>query len=275
MGLVEKEKYMSHYTVAVITKTNPDETYELEELLAPFDEDIEVEPYLYRTKEQIIEESRKRRQQWIDIITDEKTSNKELVEYLTKPGYKWLRKLLNADTDEEFYQIEVCEDMVGEDGNEYSTYSKDSRWDWWSIGGRWGASLRDYNGEYHDTLRIADWDYNYIDPEDVNYYSRFWEIVVEGVEPTEEEKDRHWTLYKPEYYIEKYGNKSNFVKAQLTFSTYALLTPDGEWLEPGKVGWWGLSNADPADEGEWERDFISLIGTFNKDYYITIVDCHI
>ena len=263
---------MSHYTVAVITKT--DSELELRELLAPFDENIEVEPYLYRTKEQIIKESKERKERWKQKV-EEETSVDKLKEYLLAPSYKHTREYLDAETDEDFYQIEACEDMIGEDGNEYLTYNPESRWDWWDIGGRWSYSLRDYEGEYHDTLRIADWDYNYIDPEDVTYYSRFWEILVEGAEPTEEEKNKHWSLYKPEYYIEKYGNKSNFIKTQLTFSTYALLTPDGEWLEPGKMGWWGISGADPADAGKWERDFVSLIETFNKDYYITIVDCHI
>ena len=45
-----------HYTVAVITDDGSEAT--IDELLAPFDENIEVEPYIYKTKEQIIKEFR-------------------------------------------------------------------------------------------------------------------------------------------------------------------------------------------------------------------------
>lgn len=262
---------MSHYTVAVISRTGTEE--EVAELLAPFDESIEFEPYIHRTKEQIIEDGRKHHEETLKQIQE--FDKDKLINILTNPGYNWYRRILNANTDEEFYEIEAYEDMLGEDGNEYSTYNPDSKWDWWEIGGRWGKSLRDYDGEYHNTLKIANWDYNYIDLEDIAYRSRFWEIAVEGAERTEEEKSKFMPWYKPEYYIEKYGNKSNYIKSMITFSTYALLTPDGEWLEPGKMGWWGMSSADPVDEGKWERDFTSLIDTFDKNMYITIVDCHI
>lgn len=260
---------MSHYTVAVISRTGTEE--EVEKLLAPFDENMEVEPYLHRTKEQIIEKGRERHEKALKEIQE--FEKDKLIDILTNPGYDWYRCILNANTDEDFYEIEAYEDMLGEDGNEYSTYNPDSKWDWWDIGGRWGCSLRDYNGNYHNTLKIANWDYNYIDPEDIAQYSRFWEVAVEGAEKTEEEKIR--LFYTPEYYLEKYGNKSNYIKSMMTFSTYALLTPDGEWLEPGKMGWWGISLADLVDAGKWERDFTSLIDTFDKDMYITIVDCHI
>lgn len=262
---------MSHYTVAVISYTGTEE--EVAKLLAPFDENIQVEKYIYRTKEQITKDGRERHEEALKEIQE--FEKDKLIEVLTSPSYDWYRRILVAQTPQDFYDTEVNIDMVDEDGNEYSTYNPESRWDWWQIGGRWSESLRDYNGNYHDTLRIKNWDYNYIDLEDIARYSRFWEIAVEGAELTEEEKSEFILWYKPEYYLEKYGNKSNYIKSMITFSTYALLTPDGEWLEPGKMGWWGMSGADPADHGKWERDFTSLIDTFNKDMYVTIVDCHI
>lgn len=260
---------MSHYTVAVISRTGTEE--EVAELLAPFDESIEVEKYIYRTKEQIIEDGRSYHEDALERIKD--FDKDKLIDILTNPGYDWYRQVLTAQTPQDFYDIEANTDMVDKEGNEYSTYNPNSKWDWWDIGGRWRRSLRDYNGNYHDTLRISEWDYNYIYPEAVEKYSRFWDVAVEGAERTEEEKIR--VFYTPEYYLKKYGNKSNYIKAMMTFSTYALLTPDGEWLEPGKMGWFGMSGADPVDEGKWERDFTSLIDTFDKDMYITIVDCHI
>ena len=264
---------MSHYTVAVITRT--DDYDELERLLAPFDESLEVEPYISRTREQIIKDAKANKECWVERIEKENTTKEDLVEFLISPEFDWLRDLLAAKTDEDFYEAEAYPEQVGADGNEYSTYNPDSKWDWYQIGGRWSHSLRDYEGNYHDTLRIADWDYNYMSPEAVKTYGRMWDIAVEGAEPTEEEKDGLWRLYKPEYYREKYGNKSEYIKSMLTFSTYAVLTADGEWLAPGKMGWFGISMADTKTEGEWERNFTRLIDTADKDMYITIVDCHI
>ena len=47
-----------HYTVAVVTNENDRDEIDL--LLAPYDENIEVEPYIYKTKEQIIKDFRER-----------------------------------------------------------------------------------------------------------------------------------------------------------------------------------------------------------------------
>ena len=264
---------MSHYTVAVISRTGTED--EVEELLAPFDENMEVEKYVARTREEIIKEGKENKEGWIEKLSQEDITKEKLLEVLTSPAYDRARRLLASETDQDFYEAEAWPDNVGPDGNEYSTYNPDSKWDWWDIGGRWSGELRDYDGGEHNVLRIANWDYNYIDPEEVTDRMRFWDITVEGAEPTEEEKEKYWSLYKPEYYIEKYGNKSNFVKSGLTFSTWAVLTPDGEWLEPGAMGWFGCSTADPKDEAKWERDYTSLIDTFDKDYYVTLVDCHI
>lgn len=266
---------MSHYSVAVITETGYED--EVMDLLEPFDENKEVETYIYRTKETIIEDGKRHKEATIERIKNIEDKDK-LIKYLIDSDYQFIRNILGAETDEDFYAIEIDgidEEWIDKYGNELSTYNPDSKYDWWVIGGRWSGSLRDLNGEYHNTLKIADWDYNYINPDDIADYSRFWEVAVEGAELTEKEKGDFGLLYKPEYYIEKYGNKSNYIKSMLTFSTYALLTPEGEWFEPGKMGWWGISHADPVDQGLWERDFTSLIDSFDKDMYITIVDCHI
>ena len=263
---------MSHYTVAVITHTGTEE--EIDRLLAPFDENLEVEEYICRTREEIIENGKANQQRWIENIEKEESIDK-LKAYLIHPTYQWAREILAAETDEDFFKAEAYAEQVGPDGNEWSSYNPDAKWDWYQIGGRWSGSLRDYEGNYHDTLQICDWDYNYMSPTAVERYSRMWDVMVEGAERTEEEKQEWWGLYNADYYREKYGNKSEYVKAMMTFSTYAVLTADGEWLAPGKVGFFGMSDADASTEGAWERNFTRLIDTADKDMYITIVDCHI
>ena len=85
---------MSHYTVAVISYTGTEE--EVTELLAPFDEGIEVEKYIYRTKAQIIEDGRKYHEDALERVKD--FDKDTLIEILTSPSYDWYRRVLAAQT---------------------------------------------------------------------------------------------------------------------------------------------------------------------------------
>ncbi len=60
------------------------------------------------------------------------------------------------------------------------------------------------------------------------------------------------------------------------FSTYAVITPDGEWHSSGTVGWFGVSSESKDDHDKWEREYKQrLIDTANPEWEIVIVDCHI
>lgn len=85
---------MSHFTVAVITAKKE----KLEEMLAPYDENLEVEPYIERTKEEIIREARKRKEDYFK----EQEEGKKLSD--------WQLKYVNAETDEDLYKAEIDED---------------------------------------------------------------------------------------------------------------------------------------------------------------------
>lgn len=84
---------MSHFTVAVITAKKE----KLEEMLAPYDENLKVEPYIERTKKEIIEKARKRKEDYFK----EQKEGKNLSDFKLK--------YINAKTDEELYQAEIDE----------------------------------------------------------------------------------------------------------------------------------------------------------------------
>lgn len=84
---------MSHFTVAVITAKKE----KLEEMLAPYDEELEVEPYIERTKKEIIEKARR----WKEDFLEEQKEGEKLSD--------WRLKYINAKTDEELYQAEIDE----------------------------------------------------------------------------------------------------------------------------------------------------------------------
>lgn len=90
---------MSHFTVAVITAKKE----KLEEMLVSYDENLEVEPYIERTKEEIIKEARKRKEDY----SKEQKEGKELSD--------WQLKYINAENDEELYKAEI---------EEYETYDE-------------------------------------------------------------------------------------------------------------------------------------------------------
>lgn len=212
---------MSHFCVYVFhdAKTSVDE------LLAPFDESIEFEPYVEYTKEQVIAKVRK-------DIEDFKNSE-HYKEYLADPvKYKknWghneshikyieeeFPKRLNW-TDEECYEDKAKwyreDGMVSEDGSLLSTYNPKAKWDWYQIGGRWSGSVPG------DEVQMC-------------------EIPIETIE-----------------------------------TPYAFITPDGEWVERGEMGWFGMGSNE-IDEDAWDAKFKEYLKTLDKNIILTQVDCHI
>lgn len=84
------------------------------------------------------------------------------------------------------------------------------------------------------------------------------------------------SFYSEEYIRSKYPSEREYIECNTMFSTYAVLTPDGEWYEPGKMGWWGISNARPEEETEFEKNYEEkFIKTANPEWKLTIIDCHI
>ncbi len=254
---------MSHFTVLVITKKDgPD----VDELLAPYDENISVEPYIGRTKAEMIADAKKSKENIENRIKED-------------PKYKvdeWAKKYLEATTDEEFYQTQVYEDSeYDKDGNELSTYNPKSKWDWYSIGGRWDGELKTKSGEYVNECFASELDIS-IDKEAYNKAIRFWEVIVEEQPLKENEsKDDFRTFWNKNYYTSKYADKYAYAKSVASFRTYAFVTPDGEWHEPGQMGWFGCSSDDAESNMKYDEEFEELLENLEDTDELHIVDCHI
>lgn len=280
-----EENNMSHYSVAVVTKEG--RPWEVEELLNPYDENLEVEPWLYMTKAEVIEDAKKINELTIknqgevlarEDLTDEQkeTANRYYKQALRK------KKLF---TDEDFYDdyIESNDYETDENGDVYVEWNDNSKWDWWVEGGRWSNMLKikegsasKYEGEECvDSARISDIDFEYVEKEAKERAERFWEIIVEGDELKEGEKEP-FNLYNVDYLKDRYINKEGYVKSVTEFRTYAILLPDGTWCEPGQMGWFGVSSASNDDSREFEKNYFKILDREKyKDHYLTIVDCHI
>lgn len=287
---------MSHFAVAVFT----DGTKSIEELLAPYYEGIECEPYIEYTKEQVITKVRKDIEDYKNGTYAEYLKNPE--EYAEKYGSNeghidYLRNTfpeMLSWTDEQCYEHQkryYDEDMIDEDGNLLSTYNPKSKWDWYSIGGRFPGRLKAgagqhgegsafhanprVNGEF-DSARVGDIDFS-PDMDEYNKAIRYWEVVVEGRPLKDGEKeDDFFNFRRKEWYESYYQNKETYAKICAATSTYAVVTPDGEWHEKGEMGWFGCSSETPEESLDWDLHYKErFIDTANPDWILTIVDCHI
>lgn len=80
----------------------------------------------------------------------------------------------------------------------------------------------------------------------------------------------HW-LSLDEYQISKEEYIQNARNAAL--STFAILK-DGEWIEKGKMGWFGCATNERS-QSEWNTKVNEMLNDLDDDKVITIIDCHI
>lgn len=147
-------------------------------------------------------------------------------------------------------------------------FNPNAEWDWFQIGGRWNNFIKKKSGVFCNSCKIGEIDFT-PDERDMKINRRFWEIVVDK-EPLKEGEKKPFCFYTEEYLKKLYGDKETYALRNSTFSTYSILTPDGEWLS--------LSSATENEEREWYKFYQSIIKKFaeeNPDYVVTLVDCHI
>lgn len=266
---------MSHFTVAVIC----DKPEDIEKLLAPYQENnMDDCPKEFLAFNNVEEEYRKQ-------YEEEKKDIKKKY-----PTF-------------ENYIEEYCGYHYDDDQKAYGYWENpNAKWDWYSVGGRWMGSLLikgDKEGElgrpgvFDNDVPNTPENYNWVDLckvsdvcwEKMAEIAKFellkneaedgdvWDILTKpGID---QEKRMKYSFYKPEWYIERYGNRENYIKSHTTFSTYAVITPDGVWHSPGEMGWFGCSTESHDDQHQFEDGYHKNFIEPNQDKYIAIVDCHI
>jgi len=175
--------------------------------------------------------------------------------------------------------------LDGETGKYGYWENPNSKWDWYQLGGRWlgtfkkkkgseaelgSGSLLMSSGPTFDADSIkkgdVDWEGMNNDAGSKKELSETWEKNV-----VEKKGFR-----QPEYYTERYGNKENYIRMSCEFSTFAVITEDGEWHEAGTMGWWGMSDASVEDEKKFKHGFFDkFIKDLEDDTALSVYDCHI
>lgn len=267
---------MSHYSVAVFSKENG---YDVDELLAPYDENIVVDRYVFYTKDELIKKGRDRIQTIRDSSYSEFLSNPD--EYLKKycsndpnnDHYRFLRdefpkRLLWSDEEIYLHEIDGFEaDEVGDDGEVYSTYNPQSKWDWYEIGGRFSGMLK----KKEKCCRAVDQAYAI----DVDFDGMKAD-AIKALVPYEKFMNSD-SLWSKEYLKERYPDEKTYVARETVFSTYAVVAPDGTWHAPGEMGWWAMSSETGDEIIAWDLGYYEhfIKPAIENNWHITIVDCHI
>lgn len=271
---------MSHFSVAVFTK---DYGNSVEELLSPYDENLSFPHYTSRediiagVRKDIEEYERGTYAKYLENPAEySKNASEAHIEYLTKEfpeKLKW--------SDEECYADGVkyynAEDIM-EDGSVFSTYNPNSKWDWYQTGGRFSDIVPLVGGGFADEASMEDVDIDAHDSDSYDGAFRFWKLYIDGEEPkTQKDKDAiKYAFYTKEFYTERYDNAEDYANSCSEFSFYAALLPDGRWIEPGTMGWFGVSSATADDDRRWRSIRKDILRQAKENnWYITIVDCHI
>lgn len=279
---------MSHFTVLVIGGN-------VDEQLAPYDENIQVAPY----KKSVVSKEEKQR----------------MFDY-----YK-MNEGLDFKTFDECY-AEKGDDWNGnswvKEGNkyvEYSSYNPNSKWDWYVIGGRWSGFFKlkpdannidktiimgnnnmadqcmkgsvDYDGMTKDAIKNATEVWNKANALFAGETLEHWDSVLNRIADINEA--RHF--YNNQSIIKRFNNSKDFGiwynaenydmpldqyvqnRANEVLSTFAVVK-DGIWYEQGKMGWWGMVT-DKITQNEWNEKFKELLNSVSDDTVLTLIDCHI
>jgi hypothetical protein len=251
---------MSHYCVGVIVNNTNDIESTIEKILAPYDENLEVEPYIYKTKAELIQQAKDYK-----ICIQHRTEEADYIITEYEQSY------LNAQTDEELYNLwREDYNTYNENGDELSTYNPQSKWDWWVIGGRWSRG--------NNVLQIKDFVlYNTPTDKQVEHYKKCWGYLNGEIEVEDPFKEFGYELgmFKKEYLKEKYGSLDNLIKSKMSNLPYAFVDENG-WYEQGKMGMFGMDDATKESIDGYTKFAENYFRDVkNQDKYIVFVDCHI
>lgn len=195
-------------------------------------------------------------------------------------------------------------DENGELDRAISYDNHNSRWDWYSIGGRWSGFLLLKNGERADSAALSEIDFDGMKQAAAEKAARKWDMIREAVgnipfRRWEEIRDSGADIetarqtYHSQPAIaairEKLENdflfddpleiisrdREEYIEETALSSVlpFAVLK-DGEWREEGRMGWWAMVS-DRKPKGEWLREAWEMIRSSAPDTEITVVDCHV
>lgn len=295
------EGHVSHFYTLVLVdgkdaKTRESVEAKVRELLAPYSEEVEAEEYLkrcyciggvardaanvaadrvgtidsYRAKYNAMPE--KKRPTWKRFIA---------------PHMKAYEAVMASHPDR--LKPEPDCDTCNGSGQYKTTMNPRGYWDWWQIGGRWTGWLSKYDpakdprnieicrlcsgtGVRRDRIAVnAGMDQEVIKKKG---HARFGQKgTCNGCDGTG--KSVKFSYVDHEGDVLPAARLLDIPTKKWT--PRAMVTPDGEWIQRGTMGWWGMSFED-MKEKDWEAVAKDALETTLKKHpgcAAVVVDCHI
>lgn len=231
---------------------------------------------------------------------------------VSKPGQDLDEQLAPFDEDRraEFAEDDEC-DVDSVTGKRGYWRNGQARWDWWVIGGRWSGQLITKDGQHVDQARKGDLalDLMYADGRaNATERLRLYQATVEEhgpipsrdwlqLSPASEEFKAARTAFWAHPTVEAtmgYGpaphphlefedvewierTPEGWIEGQATSSVvcFAMLTHDGQWLEQGEMGWFGVSDTTVASKTGYLEVARAYLDSVDDDMIISLIDAHI
>ena len=138
-----------------------------------------------------------------------------------------------------------------------------AKWDWYDVGGRWEGLILNKDGERVNFARLKDIDWKTMREEAMKEAEKIWDSEPQSIE-------RYFAG------IKKDDTRDSFIKRESEFTTYAVITSDGEWHSKGEMYQFGISSETTEESNDWSSGFYNrFIKDSDQDLILVIVDCHI
>jgi hypothetical protein len=223
---------MSHFTVTCVLPQEPKSAEHVQEMIAemiaPYDENERVEPYKsYITPLPEGHATMDRRElPWPWGYLRDEASDLDLTDSAAVVAWinsKWADEQHGLD-ETGIYTM--------------STYNPQSKWDWWSVGGRWTGFYKLREGAT-GMMGVSGAFGNAPEPGHVDV-----------------------------------AQKGSIDDSDKRVQTYAVLA-EGVWRSPGKMGWFGMSSETNDEQQDFDAWFQTFWTTMPDEAWLAVIDCHI
>ncbi len=197
------------------------------------------------------------------------------------------------------------DDHIDENGRFGRWTNPNAKWDWWTVGGRWGGSLTTKGGS-----KVNSWMWGGIDIDAMRSKAErdarrifavlsltigdaelpdSWASIRDRSSDINAAREEFNTnaavvrlsenkefLWDQPYWIEVYRNGLDSYVAQerAKATQFFAILKDGVWHERGEMGWFGfVSNEKETDR--WNEEYASILESIKPEQFVTVVDCHI
>lgn len=266
---------MSHFVVlALLTpeQATDRKTIEksLETLLEPFSEHRQVESYQrecycvgWKAKTEAIKLAKadgidnfKIKTDYYNLPEEEKTDDKWAAMIQPYIDACDAHEKAQPDYNKPDPNCSICDGV----GTYKSEYNPQSKWDWWTIGGRWTGMLS------------PDYDPNK-DPDNIKTCNFCNGTGKRSGDDCNSCNGTGQAIKWPTEWKEFDGDIMPLAQVSDETIPFAILTPDGRWFERGEMGWFGMVK-DEKEESSWAKTVQHVRAEYG-DSIAVVVDCHI